>query len=193
MFKIDDTKCSNSTIISNQFCEYFIKHPENIHANIALSSYVFDHLIVRNPHEIPMPDVSPAEISHGINKLKKQGRLDDISLKFIKICCGFLENKLCELFNLCLIEGIFPDAFKLSKITPVHKKGPYNLIPNYRPISVLTNFCKIFESVIYDRISHFFRINEILSDKQYGFRKGKSTELSLLEPSNFSVNPGFQG
>ena len=55
---------------------------------------------------------------------------------------------------------------------------------NYRPVSVLPIFSKIFERVVYNRlISYVDRLN-ILTENQYGFRKDHSTSLALLDLYN---------
>jgi hypothetical protein len=51
---------------------------------------------------------------------------------------------------------------------------------NYRPISLLTTFSKILEKVMYNRLSNYLQINNILVSEQFGFRKGISTENAAL-------------
>ena len=50
----------------------------------------------------------------------------------------------------------YPDEFKLTKITPVYKNKERKLTSNYRPVAVLTNLYKLFESIFFDRINSFF-------------------------------------
>jgi hypothetical protein len=50
---------------------------------------------------------------------------------------------------------------------------------NYRPISVLPIFCKVFEKVVYNRLFDYFNKSGILFQNQFGFRKGHSTSLVL--------------
>jgi hypothetical protein len=52
---------------------------------------------------------------------------------------------------------------------------------NYRPISLLTNFSKVLEKVMYNRLSHHMHINNILVPEQFGFRKGTSTENAAFK------------
>ena len=48
-------------------------------------------------------------------------------------------------------------------------------------MSILCNISKIFEAVIYNRLNVYFVSKDLLSDKQYGFRKGKNTEMAILD------------
>jgi hypothetical protein len=51
-----------------------------------------------------------------------------------------------------LFTSTFPSRLKFSQVIPVHKKGSKAEITEYRPISLLTSFGKIFEKVIYNRL-----------------------------------------
>ena len=59
---------------------------------------------------------------------------------------------LVDTFNHCMKRGIFPDPLKVGKITPIFKKGDSQAIENYRPVSTLPIFGKIFEKIIYERL-----------------------------------------
>ncbi len=52
--------------------------------------------------------------------------------------------------------GIFPEKLKIAKIIPVHKKEDDTLFTNYRPISLLPTISKIFETIIFKQLYHFF-------------------------------------
>ena len=66
----------------------------------------------------------------------------------------------------------------MAYVTPLHKKGKKDLQENYRPVSILPIFFKVFERRMFAKMSHFF--DNILSKQQCGFRKGYSTQQCLL-------------
>ena len=77
--------------------------------------------------------------------------------------------------------GIFPDAFKKSKITPIFKKGESSLLINYRPISLLPcTISKIFERIIHNQMYDHLNDNNLLAKQQYGFRRLHSTEYATV-------------
>ena len=80
--------------------------------------------------------------------------------------------------------GKFPDELKLGKITPIYKKESDELLENYRPVSTLPIFGKIFEKIIYSRLYNYFVSKGILHDRQFGFRKQHSTSHAL----NYSID-----
>ena len=69
---------------------------------------------------------------------------------------------------------------KSAKVTPIHKKESKLNHLNYRPISLLSVFSKIFEKLIYLRIYLFLTKNNLISNKQFGFRSNYSTNHALV-------------
>ncbi len=81
---------------------------------------------------------------------------------------------------MSLETGIFPDQLKVAKIIPIFKTGEADIFTNYRPISILSSFSKIYERVLYNRLIEFIDKLEILCQYQFGFRSDYSTNLLLL-------------
>ena len=75
----------------------------------------------------------------------------EIPLHILKQC-GFTYQILTDCINDALSQGIFPDSLKFANITSAHKKDEATDKQNYRPVSVLPLFSKIFEKVIYDQL-----------------------------------------
>ena len=89
------------------------------------------------------------------------------------------------LYSLILQTSTFPDVFKMSIIKPLFNCGDRKILSNYRPISMLTNFSKIFEKIIKTRLISYLENNNLLSKNQFGFRPGLSTENALYNVSQF--------
>jgi hypothetical protein len=81
-----------------------------------------------------------------------------------------------------LSTGIFPDRLKYSEIKPVYKQGDKLSTSNYRPISLLPAFSKIFEKITYKR--QHLATNNILTKEQFGFRCNASTEMAIYALTN---------
>ena len=77
-------------------------------------------------------------------------------------------------------DGIFPDELKLAKVIPIYKSGSTMELSNYRPISVLNIFSKIFERLMYNKLIQFLDQYNVLYQNQFGFRQGHSTHHALI-------------
>jgi hypothetical protein len=109
---------------------------------------------------------------------KNSAGYDEISVKTLKISAPFISSPLCYIFNKAILYGKFPSCMKYSFIIPIHKSGDKKKCGNYRPISLLTSFSKIFEKLIFKRISTHVLNYDILANEQFGFRPKLSTEVA---------------
>ena len=80
--------------------------------------------------------------------------------------------------------GSFSDRLKYSIIKPIYKKGDKLHLTNYRPISLLTSFSKIFEKIVYERLYKNICTNKILVEEQFGFKSDSSTEKASYKIIN---------
>ena len=85
---------------------------------------------------------------------------------------------LRDIFNLSVMTSSFPDELKLSKVVAVHKAGDKEDLNNYRPIAVPPS-SRVFEKLIYGELYNYFAENNLLGNKQFGFRSLQSTALAL--------------
>src|SRR5438552_16260945 len=69
-------------------------------------------------------------------------------------------------------------------VTPVFKKGKSSLVQNYRPISLISVICKIFESSIKLDLVNFLAANNLITSDQHGFMSKRSTCTNLMETLN---------
>ncbi|KAL1446877.1 hypothetical protein WDU94_003620 [Cyamophila willieti] len=103
---------------------------------------------------------------------------DSIPSFIVKGSINILAPILCKIFNLCLKLGKFPTDWKTSIVVPVPKNSNVNNVQNYRPISLLTNFSKVFEKIILNHV--IFNVKNQLSPDQHGFLSGRSTATNLV-------------
>ena len=106
---------------------------------------------------------------------------DNFSPSIIRSVAAEVSVPLLRLINICLEVGHFPDFLKVARITPVLKAGDPTQFGNYRPISVLSVFSKVFERVIQVRFVSFFEKQGHILGSQYGFRRGHSTNMAIMD------------
>src|SRR6201990_1715513 len=111
----------------------------------------------------------------------------------LKTCASELTPCFGKLFRLCLSTSTFPSCWKHALIQPVPKKGDPSQPSNYHPISLTSVLSKVFESILNRKIWKHLKSSNLISNRQYGFRKERSTGdlLSLLSDSWSSGLRGF--
>jgi hypothetical protein len=105
---------------------------------------------------------------------------EDLSYKVLKEGGIPLANALAQLFTLSIESSEIPPAWKMALVTPIFKGGDRLSVLNYRPISVTSCCCRIFERIIRHKILHFISENDIITSSQHGFQAGLSTDTILL-------------
>ena len=112
-------------------------------------------------------------------KNKKAQRYTNFETKFIKYGKLIISPIISNLFNLCIETGVFPNCLKIAEVNPIYKKGDQNMPTNYRPISLLSQFNKIFEKVLFSRLFSYLDKNQLLNKNQFGFRPNSSTQFAI--------------
>ena len=105
---------------------------------------------------------------------------DQLSIRMITTCGDAITFPLKLMFKSIINEGVFPDDWKKNNLVPIHKKDSENLIKNYRPISLLQIFSKVFERLVFNTWFNFFLQNKIFTTYQSGFIPGDSCVSRLL-------------
>ncbi len=113
--------------------------------------------------------------------VNKSSPSDIPKIKFLKISVEVIAPVLTKIFNLCITKGFFPDNLKLAEVVPIYKSGSKSNVINYRPISLLSPFSKIFESHIYNNLIKYFDRHKLLYRHQFGFREKSSTEFAVTQ------------
>ena len=157
---------------------------QNLLKNLGETNNKFqDYLKNPNEHSMFLKETDPDEVYKILKNLdvKKATDIFGIPPKLVTMAANTLKNQITILFNLSITQEICPDELKTGKINPVHKFESKMLYSNYRPISILPLFSKVFESLMFNRIYNFVIKHEIIYKNQFGFQKGKSTEHAILD------------
>lgn len=129
-----------------------------------------------------VPVVSGRELALAISQLKT-GRApgpDGVPTEILRAVAAQRPGILLDTFNACLMEGIFPRRWKTARLILIDKRkekktGDPDSPSSYRPLSLLDTLGKLFEIVLRPRIQQAVQDSGGLNDRQYGFRKGRST------------------
>ena len=111
-------------------------------------------------------------------KVNKATGLDNLPARMIRDTASVISKPLTHIINLSLVNSEIPTDWKMSKITPLHKNGKTTTAGNYRPVSVLSIFSKVLERAVQTQLVGYLEKNHLLYNKQFGFRKKRSTELA---------------
>ena len=140
----------------------------------------------RNAHTIFLQPVTFDEVSKIIKELRNSSPgWDDIHAKIVKKTYLHFVTPLTHVCNLSISRGCFPSQLKVAKVIPLHKADSTSVYTNYRPVSVLTCFSKVFEILMYDRLISFVIKHSLLYKYQFGFRKDHSTIFAILSLVDF--------
>ena len=89
-------------------------------------------------------------------------------------------KSLKNIFNLSLNAGIFPDDWKIARVTSIYKSNNKTDCGNYRPISIISNVVQVFEKVIYSQLITFLNENKVIAENQSGFHSTRTTLLHSI-------------
>ena len=132
-----------------------------------------------------VPKTTIQDVSKVIKSLEnKRSGIDDFAPFIIKENAHLLVPPISFLFNQSVATGKFPHLLKSARIIPLHKKGPETDVNNYRPITLLNIFSKVFEKLMKSHLVTFIQRNDILCNNQFGFQAGKSTLDALIKFSS---------
>lgn len=150
--------------ISNNFNNFLLFIIPNLLSS--LENLPHDCQIEINNQSMFLKPVSLTELCNISKQIKNKhsSGIDEVPTSIVKVSIPEIPEVLCHLINNSFKYGIFPDQLKMALIKPLYKKGDPRLMENYRPISLLPSFSKLFELAMCRRLMDFLNKCSILSE-----------------------------
>ena len=174
-----------------------LAHSANEKANLFASLFASNSRLdagSNQPPTIPRCDSTMLEITlhnkevrralHCLDVNKASGP-DGIPARVLRFCAPELSPVLTRLYRLSLKTGSVPKSWKVANVQPVPKKGSRADPSNYRPIAITSILCKVMERILNKKLLAYLEAENLLSDRQYGFRRGRSTGDLLVYATHF--------
>ncbi|UYV72353.1 hypothetical protein LAZ67_9002758, partial [Cordylochernes scorpioides] len=122
------------------------------------------------------PEITSEEIGRAIRDLKnnKASGPDDIPNEIIKVLPDSYMGLLEQFYNRALIMGHYPTIWTKSIIHPIFKSGDKDNPSNYRGIALISNFSKLFTTILRSRLNEWVERRNVIPENQAGFRRGRS-------------------
>ena len=162
----DKANCFNT-----QFQNFFVK-----------DNHIVQNFHTKNTPEMPEFSITVQDITNAISEMKDKFTRthEEIPSYFIKRTSSAISFPLLLIFEASLQYNIIPSAWKQAIVVPVFKKGNRNLATNYRPISLTSSICRLFESIVSKKILSHLLANNLLSSQQFGLIPTRSSCCQLL-------------
>ena len=127
--------------------------------------------------------ITEGEILKCIKLLKndKSSANDRIINEYIKCTTEIMLPTYVAFFNLVFDSGVIPESWLEGIIRPIYENNGDPKSPeNYRPITILSCFRKLFTAVLNKRLTNFLDQHDTIHENQAGFRAGYSTLDHIL-------------
>lgn len=182
-YNCKNKKCEIAPETWTQFFESFYETIDITHS--------LDTHFTRSTDPFLDQEITLSELELTLKSLKnaKAPGPDTLAGEFYKNLDARWQKSLLTLFNKTLTEEKTPESWAQTKICMIHKKGDRKDPNNYRCISLLNNITKIFTAILNQRLQSWVEERNIITDTQFGFRKGKSCiDAIFLLHSTISLN-----
>lgn len=131
-------------------------------------------------HEISEADVFKQLLGLEANKSVRLNNIaGNIGARLLKCAAQSISYSITKLENLSISTRKFPGVWKCSKLTALFESGDRTNATNYGPILILLTLSKIVEGVIHSQLYEYLDSNNLLSNKQFGFRYKRSTATAF--------------
>ena len=159
----------------NNTAKNIIKQYENHSSIINIKNHI-DSQVIR--FDIPTAKIEDInKIIKNVNPKKATGP-DKIPPKIVKLSANIIDSHLMNIINIDLSNNSFSNEAKVATVRPIYKKKSRDKIENYRPVSTLNCFSKIYEKFVLEKFKAF--INTFLSKFIAAYRENYSSSHVLI-------------
>jgi len=144
----------------------------------------FEYVTETRLSDIIISEEQTLKVLQSLNENKASGS-DGIGNKLLRNIAVSITKPLTMLFNRSLTEGKFPTQWKLANVTAIFKKNDSSEAKNYRPVALLSCLGKIFERVVYNALYDYLISNQLLTERNSGFKKGDGTTNQLVNMMDY--------
>ena len=183
-FKINNSDVNDKSVIAEKFNEYFTSIGSSLASKIPdISGNPLSYMKGNYKDSFMLLPTSDLEIINIVKQFKPKtsSGYDNIPTDILKLSINYIASHLSIIINNSFIAGCVPENLKIAKVHPIYKSGDKSNICNYRPISVLPSFSKVYEKLVYNRLMNYLEKHSILNSCQFGFRSNRSTAMAVLE------------
>lgn len=162
--------------------ELAVETMDNI-VNVLFPTHDIREEILETPSDTLPPHFTEDELKTAAKTLKnnKAPGLDGVPSEVLKVLAISRPHILLRMYNACLTEGIFPEVWKRQSLVLISKgKGNPESPSAYRPLCMLDTAGKLLERLLKPRLATEISNGGGLSQRQHGFRPGRST-LGAIE------------
>lgn len=179
----NDRALTDSVAINDYVSKYFTTIGDRIALNQNSTSMNPMSLVKSNNQSMLLSAVTLKEVLNIIGQLKNSSAPgpDKITTKMIKENAASFAPFFTEHINRSFSTGQFPKSLKIARGCIIFKSGDKRRASNYRPISVLNIFAKIWERALCNRMLTFLKDTEYLSKTQYGFLATSNTSAAATD------------
>lgn len=178
-FVISGKDVSDATTIANEFNRYF---KSQLTSDNGIEVVASDYGFLPAIDDIEINEYGSFALLLNLDARKSAGPV--LIPNAFKRYAEWIARYLEVVFRKSSVTSSVPNDWKTARIIPIHKSGNKQCLTNHRTISLTCTSSKFLEHILFEHISNFLLEHSVLTDKQYGFKKGYSTTSQLFEFSH---------
>ncbi|CAM5086159.1 unnamed protein product [Eretmochelys imbricata] len=135
-----------------------------------------------NGNEDMEVDITISEVEVKLEHLNgtKSGGPDNLHPRILKELAHEIASPLARIFNESVNSGVVPYDWRIANIVPIFKKGKKSDPGNYRPVSLTSVVCKVWEKILKEKVVKDIEVNGKWDKIQHGLTKGRSCQTNLI-------------